>query len=81
MNDKPTPQLGWKHISLDVIGEAVHCHVQEAVEYRGLRSVWTLDTVTGERRTRFFIRVNQYETLNEAIAAWKRLNPKKRVRL
>lgn len=74
------PQLGWKHIAYDIIGEAIHLHIQEAIEYRGLRFHWTLDTKTSERRSLFFIKDKEFETLNEAIANWKPPK-KKRVRL
>lgn len=75
------PCIGWFHVSYDVISNSTHHHVQEAVRYKGLRFIWTLNAITGERRSRFFIRDKEYDTLTDAIKAWRKLNPKRRVRL
>lgn len=82
MSDEGTvPCLGWYHVTYDVIPEATHLHIQGCIEYPGIRFVWSLNTVTNERRHRFFIRGTEYESLNAAIAAWKPPKRKKRRRV
>jgi len=80
-DEELVPALGWYHISYSMIRQWVHCHIQEATEYPGLRFVWTLDPFTNERTYRFFIGKQEYPSLNEAIKAWKQINRRKRVRL
>lgn len=76
------PLLAWYHIAYDVIGEGVHFHEQGCSEYPGLRFIWTLDTQTNERRSRFRVRNSRidYDDLNEAIEVYieKYGIPKKR---
>lgn len=81
MTEQPAPLIGWSHVSYDIIKEGVHLHIQEAIKYRGLRFVWSLDSHTGERLSRYFIRHIEYQSLNDAIKAWKENRRKKRVRL
>jgi hypothetical protein len=81
---EPWPLLGWSHVSYDIIREGVHHHVQKCREYPKLRFIWTLDTKTNERKSRFYIRALGFDDLNEAIEAYieKYGKPKrKRVRL
>lgn len=79
--ERKGPCLAWRHVSLSVIREAVHCHIQEANAYPGLRFHWLLDTQTGERETKFYIKGNVFDDLEAAIAHWETLNKRKRVRL
>lgn len=81
VDDRPVPNLFWKHVSMGVIMESVHIHIQEAKKYRGLRSIWTIDTKTMDRKTRYFIKGKEYPTLNDAIDGWKEQRKRMRVRL
>lgn len=81
--EQNTPALSWYHIGYDIINNQTHCHIQGANGYKNLRFIWTLNVNTGVRKSRFFIRGVEYDTLNEAIEAWReKYKPKRnRVRL
>lgn len=75
------PCFGWHHVSMEVIGEGVHLHIQEANPYPGLRFHWKLDTVTNDREHKFYVKGAVFDDLEEAIEHWKTTKRRKRVRL
>lgn len=83
-SERPDPLISWHHVSYDIVKGQTHLHIQGANNYSGLRFVWSLDTNTGERRSRYFIRGHEYPSLADAIDAWVEKYGKrkrKRVRL
>lgn len=81
MDEPKDPQLNWFHIDYSIVNEGVHFHIQEAWEYPGLRLHFTLDTKTGVRQTRFFIRNVRFDKLHDAVVYYCRHYKPRKIRI